>query len=138
VARTLLLGVAAIAAWSASHAPATILSIVAWAFSIAGAAFFPTLVLGIFWKRANRAGAVAGMLAGFGLTVFYLVAVKFFGMTPWFGIKDVSAGIFGIPLGFVTIVLVSLSTRAPPQSIQDLVEELRYPNLPGSRVERVV
>ena len=98
VARVLLLGVAAIAAYAASNAPATILSIVAWAFSIAAAAFFPALVLGIFWKRANRAGAVAGMLVGFGLTLYYLINVKFLGMTPWFGIKDVSAGIFGIPL----------------------------------------
>jgi cation/acetate symporter len=129
VARVLLLGVAAIAAYAASHAPATILSIVAWAFSIAAAAFFPALVLGIFWKRANRAGAVTGMLVGFGLTVFYLVNVKFLGMTPWFGIKDVSAGIFGIPLGFLTIVVVSLMTKAPSQETQDMVEDLRYPNL---------
>jgi cation/acetate symporter len=129
VARFLLLGVAAIAAYAASHAPATILAIVAWAFSIAAASFFPALVLGIFWKRANRAGAVAGMLVGFGLTVFYLINVKFLGMTPWFGIKDVSAGIFGIPLGFLTIAVVSLMTKEPSQEIEDMVEDLRYPNL---------
>ncbi|KFN48578.1 hypothetical protein N790_06065 [Arenimonas malthae CC-JY-1] len=129
VARVLLLGVAAIAAYAASNAPATILSIVAWAFSIAAAAFFPALVLGIFWKRANRAGAVAGMLVGFGLTLYYLINVKFLGMTPWFGIKDVSAGIFGIPLGFITIVVVSLLTKEPSQEVKDMVEDLRYPRL---------
>lgn len=129
VARVLLLGVAAVAAYAASHAPATILSIVAWAFSIAAAAFFPALVLGIFWKRANRAGAVAGMLVGFGLTLYYLVNVKFLGMTPWFGIKDVSAGIFGIPLGFITIIVVSLLTKEPSQEVKDMVEDLRYPRL---------
>ncbi|ODS64412.1 MAG: cation acetate symporter [Arenimonas sp. SCN 70-307] len=129
VARILLLGVAAIAAYAASNAPATILSIVAWAFSIAAAAFFPALVLGIFWKRANKAGAVAGMLVGFGLTLYYLINVKFLGMTPWFGIKDVSAGIFGIPLGFLTIVVVSLLTKEPSQETKDMVEELRYPKL---------
>jgi cation/acetate symporter len=129
VARFLLLGVAAIAAYAASHAPATILAIVAWAFSIAAASFFPALVLGIFWKRANRAGAVAGMLVGFALTLFYLINVKFLGMTPWFGIKDVSAGIFGIPLGFLTIVVVSLMTKEPSQEIEDMVEDLRYPHL---------
>ncbi|HLM52391.1 MAG TPA: sodium:solute symporter family protein [Pseudoxanthomonas sp.] len=129
VARILLLGVAAIAAYAASHAPATILSIVAWAFSIAGASFFPALTLGIFWKRANRPGAVAGMIVGFAVTVFYLVNVKFLGMAPWFGIKDVSAGIFGIPLGFLTIVIVSLMTKEPSQEIKDMVEDLRYPNL---------
>jgi cation/acetate symporter len=129
VARVLLLGVAAIAAYAASNAPATILSIVAWAFSIAAAAFFPALVLGIFWKRANRAGAVAGMLVGFGLTLYYLINVKFLGMTPWFGIKDVSAGIFGIPLGFITIIVVSLLTKEPSQEVKDMVEDLRYPRL---------
>jgi len=129
IARILLLGVAAIAAFAASHAPATILSIVAWAFSIAAAAFFPALVLGIFWKRANKAGAVAGMLVGFGLTLYYLINVKFLGMTPWFGIKDVSAGIFGIPLGFITIWAVSLMTKEPSQEIKDMVEDLRYPKL---------
>jgi cation/acetate symporter len=132
VARILLLGVAAIAAYAASHAPATILSIVAWAFSIAAASFFPALTLGIFWKRANRSGAVAGMIVGFAVTVFYLVNVKFFGMTPWFGIKDVSAGIFGIPLGFLTIIIVSLMTKEPSQEIKDMVEDLRYPKLANS------
>jgi len=129
VARVLLLGVAAVAAYAASHAPATILSIVAWAFSIAAAAFFPALVLGIFWKRANKAGAVAGMIVGFGITLYYLINVKFLGMTPWFGIKDVSAGIFGIPLGFLTIIVVSLLTREPSQETKDMVEDLRYPRL---------
>ena len=129
IARILLLGVAAIAAFAASNAPATILSIVAWAFSIAAAAFFPALVLGIFWKRANKAGAVAGMLVGFGLTLYYLINVKFLGMTPWFGIKDVSAGIFGIPLGFLTIWAVSLMTKEPSQETKDMVEDLRYPRL---------
>ena len=129
IARILLLGVAAIAAFAASNAPATILSIVAWAFSIAAASFFPALVLGIFWKRANKAGAVAGMLVGFGLTLYYLVNVKFLGMTPWFGIKDVSAGIFGIPLGFLTIWAVSLMTKEPSQETKDMVEDLRYPRL---------
>ena len=129
IARILLLGVAAIAAFAASNAPATILSIVAWAFSIAAAAFFPALVLGIFWKRANKAGAVAGMLVGFGLTLYYLINVKFLGMTPWFGIKDVSAGIFGIPLGFITIWAVSLMTKEPSQEVKDMVEDLRYPRL---------
>ena len=129
IARILLLGVAAIAAYAASNAPATILSIVAWAFSIAAAAFFPALVLGIFWKRANKAGAVAGMLVGFGLTLYYLINVKFLGMTPWFGIKDVSAGIFGIPLGFITIWAVSLMTQEPSQETKDMVEDLRYPKL---------
>ncbi|MFA7095971.1 MAG: VC_2705 family sodium/solute symporter [Gammaproteobacteria bacterium] len=129
ISKVLLLVVAVIAAYVASLKPATILYMVAWAFSIAGSAFFPALVLGIFWKRANRAGAVAGMLVGLGLCLFYLIGVKFYGMTPWFGIKDISAGVFGIPAGFLTIIVVSLLTRAPDARMQELVDKVRCPPL---------
>jgi cation/acetate symporter len=129
VSKGLLLLVALIAAYAASFKPDTILSMVAWAFSIAAACFFPALVLGIFWKRATKEGAIAGMLVGLGLTLFYLVGVKFFGMPMWFGITDVAAGIFGIPAGFVTTLLISLFTPAPDQATQDLVESVRYPSL---------
>ncbi len=127
LAKSLLLVAALAAAWVASLRPDTILSMVAWAFSIAGACFFPALVLGIFWKRANRHGAIAGMLAGMGLTLFYLLGVKFFGMAKWFGISDISAGIFGIPAGFLAIVVVSLLTPAPDAATQAMVEHVRYP-----------
>jgi cation/acetate symporter len=129
VSKILLLVVAMISAYVASLKPDTILSMVAWAFSIAGASFFPALVLGIFWKRATTAGAVTGMLVGFGLTLYYLINVRFYGMTPWFGIKDISAGIFGIPAGFLTIVVVSLFTPKPKEEVQRLVENVRYPRL---------
>jgi cation/acetate symporter len=129
VSKILLLVVAVIAAYVASLKPDTILSMVAWAFSIAGSAFFPALVLGIFWKRATAAGAVVGMLVGLGVTLYYLVNVKFYGMTPWFGIKDISAGVFGIPAGFLTTVLVSLVTPRPSPEVQALVEDVRYPRL---------
>ncbi|MDD5364965.1 MAG: cation acetate symporter [Gallionellaceae bacterium] len=129
VSKGLLLLVALVAAWVASMKPDTILSMVAWAFSIAAACFFPALVLGIFWKRATKQGAVAGMLVGLGLTLFYLVGVKFYGMAKWFGITDVSAGIFGIPAGFATILLVSLFTPAPDRETQNMVESVRYPAL---------
>jgi cation/acetate symporter len=129
IARVLLVLVAIIAAYVASFRPAGILAIVAWAFSIAGAAFFPALTMGIFWKRANRAGAVTGMIVGFAVTLFYLIGVQFFGMGKWFGINAVSAGIFGIPAGFITIWVVSMLTREPSQEIKDMVEDLRYPRL---------
>ena len=129
ISKTLLLGVAVFAAWVASMRPDTILSMVAWAFSIAGACFFPALVLGIFWRRANRQGAVAGMLLGLGLTLYYLIGVKFLGMAKWWGIGDVSAGVFGIPAGFVTILVVSLLTPEPDPATQALVQEIRYPAL---------
>ncbi len=129
ISKTLLLGVAVAAAWVASLRPDTILSMVAWAFSIAGACFFPALVLGIFWRRASRSGAIAGMLAGLGMTLYYLLGVKFYGMEKWFGINDVSAGVFGLAAGFVAIVLVSLLTRAPDAQTRALIQDVRYPFL---------
>jgi cation/acetate symporter len=129
ITKVLLLGVAGVAAWVASQKPDTILSMVAWAFSIAGACFFPALVLGIFWWRATRQGAVAGMLVGLGVTLGYLIGVRFLGLEKWFGIADVSAGLFGITAGFATIVAVSLLTPEPPRQVRQLVAELRYPHL---------
>jgi cation/acetate symporter len=133
LSKALLLFVAVAAAWVASMRPDTILSMVAWAFSIAGACFFPALVLGIFWRRASRTGAIAGMLVGLGVTLYYLLGVKFFGMQKWFGISDISAGVFGLAAGFVTIILVSLISRAPDQATGRLIEAVRYPGGPSHR-----
>ncbi|MDD3673929.1 cation acetate symporter [Thauera propionica] len=134
ISKSQLLVVAMVAAWVASLRPDNILFMVGLAFSIGASAFFPALVLGIFWKRANRPGAVAGMVVGLAVTLYYVVRThSFFGGSmshAWFDINPISAGVFGVPLGFVTIVLVSLVTRPPPQEIQDLVDYVRYPQLP--------
>jgi cation/acetate symporter len=133
ISKSQLLVVAVVAAWVASLRPDNILFMVGLAFSIAAAAFFPALVLGIFWKRANRPGAVTGMLAGLGVTLYYVVRTHpFFGGSmdhAWFDINPISSGVFGVPLGFATIALVSLFTRPPPREIQDLVDYVRYPML---------
>ena len=135
ISKSQLLVVAVVAAWVASMRPDNILFMVGLAFSIGASAFFPALVLGIFWKHTNRPGAVTGMLVGLAVTIFYVVRTHpFFGgsMTnAWFDINSISAGVFGVPLGFVTIVVVSLLTRPPPQEIQDLVDYVRYPDVPG-------
>jgi cation/acetate symporter len=131
ISKALLLAAALVAAYVASLKPDTIVSMVAWAFSIAGASLFPALVLGVFWKRANREGAVAGMVVGLGVTLFYMIGIRFFGMAPWFGIRDTAAGAFGIPAAFLTIILVSLLTPPPDKSVQELVEHVRYPRLRG-------
>jgi len=90
-------------------------------FSLAASAFVPAMVLGIFWPGANRRGAAVGMLAGLLVTVWYLAVNAppvraFFGMSPgqdlWLGIQPVSAGVFGVPVGFAVTVLVSLLSRA--------------------------
>ena len=140
VSKSLLLVVAVAAAMVASQKPATILFMVAWAFSLAGAAFFPALVLGIFWKRANKAGAVAGMVIGLLSTLYYMVRVQFdtipwlgihgIGMEPWLGIQSTSAGIWGVAIGFLTIIVVSLLSDPPSRETQEFVENVRFPELP--------
>jgi cation/acetate symporter len=122
----------------ASQKPADILFLVSAAFSFAAAAFFPALVLGIFWKRANKWGATLGMIAGLGITFYYMVITQpwmrsVFGVTKpvvlWWDIQPISAGLFGVPLGFLVIWIVSLLTPAPKRETQELVEHVRYPNL---------
>ncbi len=142
IAKSLLLVVAVLAATVAAQKPGTILSMVAWAFSIAGAAFFPALVLGIFWARATRAGAIAGMVVGLVLTIYYILRLEFGGyswlgfadgtLDPWFHLQSTSAGVFGIVVGFATNVAVSLMTRPTPQAAEFL-ERIRRP---GGRDER--
>ena len=137
VSKTMLLVVAVLGATVAAQKPASILYMVSWAFSIAAAAFFPALVCGIFWKRANQAGAIAGMLVGMLLTLYYLVRVQFdsipwlgihgIRMQPWFGIESLSAGIWGVAAGFATIVVVSLLTSPPSAELQRFVRSVRYP-----------
>ena len=134
--KMLLLAVALAAASIAAQKPANILFLVSAAFSIAAAAFFPALVLGVFWKRANKWGAVCGMVAGLGLTCYYMGVTQPWlrevlgvrsPLALWWGIEPISAGVFGVPLGFAVIVLVSLVTRAPGAAQQELVETIHYP-----------
>jgi len=127
IARILLVLVAIAAAWLASTRPSDILSMVAWAFSLAAAGNFPALVLGVWWKRCTAAGAVAGIITGFGITLFYLVMTQYGGMSEWFGIKNISAALFGLPVGVIVMVVVSLLTPEPSKEIQELVDELRKP-----------
>ena len=131
ITKILLITVALIAAWTATARLAIIVEMVAWAFSIGAASFFPALVMGIWWKRANWHGAVAGMLVGFGLTIFYMVGSRFFGLS-WWNITTVSSGVFGIPAGFLTIYVVSLMTPAPTKEMQDFVTDIRYPKTGGA------
>ena len=145
VSKILLLVVAVIAASVAAQKPADILFLVSAAFSLAAAAFFPALVCGIFWKRANKWGATLGMIFGLGITFYYMATTQpwlrgVFGVTgsiadhTWWGISAISAGLWGVPLGFIIIIVVSLLTPAPDREVQDLVEHVRYPNLAGDKV----
>ena len=140
ISKALLLIVALAAAYVAHLKIADILFLVSAAFSLAAAGFFPALVLGIFWKRATKWGAVLGMLSGVTITFYYMATTQvwmrgLFGVTSpiadntWWGILPISAGVFGVPLGFAVIIIVSLLTPAPKSEIQQLVEHVRYPNL---------
>jgi cation/acetate symporter len=145
ISKALLLVVAAAAAYVAYTVyitkQADILFLVSAAFSFAAAAFFPALVLGIFWKRASSIGAICGIVAGLGITIYYMVMNHawmrtLFGVTQpvdlWWGILPISAGVFGVPVGFAVIILVSLFTPAPNREVQELVEHVRYPDVKGS------
>ncbi|HYF57558.1 MAG TPA: cation acetate symporter, partial [Burkholderiaceae bacterium] len=142
LSKILLLIVAVLAALVAAQKPADILFLVSAAFSLAAAGFFPALTLGIFWKRTTGIAASLGMVAGFAVTFYYMAATQpwlrevFFDIPRsapvtnlWWDIQPISAGLFGVPLGFLVIILVSLVTPAPSKETQDMVENVRYPNL---------
>jgi cation/acetate symporter len=100
---------------------------VAWAFSLAAAGLFAPLVLGIWWKRTTSTGAVLGMMAGFAVCLYYLIATHYFAMPLWFGIRNISSALFGLPVAFVVTWLVSLVTAPPSRDMQEFVDSIRTP-----------
>ena len=125
----------AIAAYFGINPPAEFVAkTVAFAFGLAASSFFPTILMGIFSKRINREGAIAGMVAGVGLTLGYIVYFQFFaGHTSyWFGISPEGIGFFGMLLNFAVANAVSAITPAPPKEIVDMVENIRNPSGAGS------
>ncbi len=176
IARILLVLVAIAAAWVASTRPADILAMVSWAFSLAAAGNFPALVLGVWWKRATSAGAIAGIIAGFGITLLYLLVTRYYpvfgvevlGMTSltnpvtgapvvdvaaalsdpatafaklhskigWFGVNNISSALFGLPVGFLVMIIVSLLTPAPSREMQAFIDEIRKPRGPTVMQEK--
>ena len=140
ISKALLLVVAMAAAILAAQKPADILFLVSAAFSIAASAFFPALVLGIFWSRANRAGACAGMVCGLAVTGYYMVRNQpwlrqVFGVDApvdlWWGIQPISAGLFGVAAGTLALIVVSLLTRPPGAQARAVLDSVRFPaNLP--------
>ena len=139
ISKILLLIVALVAAYVTLLRPGDILFLVGAAFSLAASAFFPALVLGVFWKRANQAGALTGMVVGIGVCAWYMgTRYEFFqrlfgldaaGWPLWFGIQPISSGVFGMPAGLLTLVLVSLITPTTNAATRDFVDSIRFPRL---------
>jgi cation/acetate symporter len=136
--KVLVMVIALLAALIAALKITDILQFVSAAFSLAAAAFFPALVLGIFWRRTNRAGAVAGMLAGLAVCAGYMAANlpllrTALGVTrpladcQWFGVDAIAAGVFGVPVGVTVMVLVSLLTARPPEQQGAVIDRMRFP-----------
>ncbi|OED50766.1 cation acetate symporter [Endozoicomonas sp. (ex Bugula neritina AB1)] len=112
------------------YPPGFVASVVAFAFGLAAASFFPAILLGIFYKRMNREGAVTGMIVGLTFTAAYIIYFKFMGGTSagwWFGISPEGIGTLGMLLNFGVSFVVCHLTAPPPQEIQDIVEDIRIP-----------
>ena len=122
-----------VAGYFGVNPPGFVAEVVAFAFGLAAASFFPIIIMGIFSKRMNKEGAIAGMIIGLIFTLSYLIYFKF--MNPelnnkdhwWFGISPEGIGTMGMILNFVVSIIISKFTPPPPQHIQDLVEEIRIP-----------
>jgi cation/acetate symporter len=123
-----------VAGYFGINPPDFVAAVVALAFGLAAASFFPAIFLGIFYKRMNKEGAIAGMITGLGITTFYMMRYKLGwigGPTTsadwWFGISPEGFGTVGMLLNFVVALTVSYFTPAPSEAIQDMVEEIRVP-----------
>ena len=112
--------------------PAFVAQVVAFAFGLAASTFFPLLVLGIFWKRTNAAGAVSGMIAGLVFTGTYMIyTLEVFGTSAndyILGVSPEGVGTLGAVVNIVVTVIVSLATKPPSEEIQEMVEQIRYPS----------
>jgi cation/acetate symporter len=115
------------------YPPGFVAEVVAFAFGLAAASFFPAIIMGIFSKRMNREGAVLGMIVGITFTAAYIVYFKFINPDAntaeywWFGVSPEGIGTVGMMLNFAVALTVSRFTPAPPPEIVELVERIRVP-----------
>lgn len=128
----------AIAGYLGINPPGFVAQVVAFAFGLAAAAFFPTIILGIFDKRMNKEGAISGILVGLIFTFGYIVYFVFLGGAKedylW-GIAPTGIGTIGTLLHLIVAFIVSRMTPPPPQEVQDLVERIRIPSGAGEALE---
>ncbi|PKN41029.1 MAG: cation acetate symporter, partial [Deltaproteobacteria bacterium HGW-Deltaproteobacteria-20] len=125
-----------IAGYFGINPPGFVAQVVALAFGLASSSFFPIIVLGIFWKRASKEGAICGMISGIGFTMLYIVQTKFLGVSPWFfGISPEGIGTVGMVINFAVTFGVSMITKAPPAAVQEMVESVRIPRGAGAAID---
>ncbi|MDQ7984526.1 sodium:solute symporter family protein [Pseudomonas sp. G34] len=122
------------------YPPGFVAQVVAFAFGLAAASFFPAIVMGIFYKRMNKEGAIAGMIVGLTFTFSYIIYFKFINPTAtandwWFGISPEGIGTLGMIFNFLVAFVVSRMTAPPPEHIQHLVEDIRVPRGAGAAVD---
>jgi cation/acetate symporter len=126
-----------IAGYLGIHPPGFVAQVVAFAFGLAASSFFPAIILGIFAKKMNKEGAISGMAVGITFTAAYIIYFKFINPganTPdhWlFGISPEGIGTLGMLLNFVVALVVDRMTPEPPETVQDMVESIRYPKGAG-------
>ncbi|MEW6220736.1 MAG: sodium:solute symporter family protein [Thermodesulfobacteriota bacterium] len=126
-------GAVIIAGYFGINPPGFVAQVVAFAFGLAASSFFPIIILGIFWKKTSREGAMAGMISGIAFTAAYIIYFKF--MNPaanvaanwWLGISPEGIGTVGMLINFVVTIAVSSISKAPPEHVQKMVANLRYP-----------
>jgi cation/acetate symporter len=137
IARISAAGAVILAGYFGINPPGFVAEVVAFAFGLAAASFFPVIIMGIFSSRINKEGAIAGMVSGLLFTMTYITYFKF--INPeinnsdywWFGISPEGIGSIGMLVNFVVCYLVSKGTPAPPQEVQDMIQEIRIPRGAG-------
>lgn len=137
IARIAAAGAVILAGYFGVNPPGFVAEVVAFAFGLAAASFFPVIIMGIFSSRMAKEGAIAGMVSGLVFTMAYIIYFKFISPnvnTPenwWFGISPEGIGSVGMMINFLVCILVSKFSPAPPQEVQRMVEEIRIPRGAG-------
>lgn len=137
IARIAAAGAVILAGYFGVNPPGFVAQVVAFAFGLAAASFFPVIIMGIFSDRINKEGAIAGMLTGLVFTLAYIIYFKF--ISPelntadqwWFGVSPEGIGSIGMILNFLVCILVSSFTPAPPKEVQEMVQDIRIPRGAG-------
>ena len=131
-----MIGIAVfVAGYFGIHPPGFVAQVVAFAFGLAASSFFPIIILGIFSKRTTREGGICGMVSGILFTIFYIINIKFFGGSAWFfGISAEGIGSVGMLINFFVTVFISQLTPPPPQEVQNMVDDIRYPRGAGAGI----